>query len=382
MSQSFDGNAGMVVFRISFGATYRWLPQLESSMSVIKTFMRKAFMVGSRYSGLSQLMKPMLSGVGAILMLHHVRADEGGLGLNRHLHVAPRFLEQLLDQLGRSGSRFVSMDEAEDRLKSGHRDERFLAVTLDDGYRDNLDYAAPIFRALDIPYTIFVSPGLVDGSADLWWELLELVVERSDAIAFEGPDGPAVLSAVTPRQKRYVYCVVLEHALSGLDEDAQRVFSAELAERYGIDRKSHWRNSLLTWDELRALRSDPLATIGAHTVNHFNLRRLSRERALHEMRRSAELISEQMHTCPRHFAFPYGYALAVSEREVGLAAEAGFATAVTTRHGVLMPGHADNMQALPRISVNGYYQRVSYVETMLTGITMPAANYGRTLVTT
>jgi len=71
----------------------------------------------------------------------------------------------------------------------------------------------------------------------------------------------------------------------------------------------------------------------------------------------------------------------VGEREVKLAAEAGFASAVTTRHGVLSPGHARHLHALPRISLNGRYQNVAHVRTMLSGITTPIANAGRRVVT-
>ena len=39
------------------------------------------------------------------------------------------------------------------------------------------------------------------------------------------------------------------------------------------------------------------------------------------------------------------------------------------------------MHALPRISVNGRYQSVAYLRTMLTGITTPIANRGKRLVT-
>jgi peptidoglycan/xylan/chitin deacetylase (PgdA/CDA1 family) len=67
---------------------------------------------------------------------------------------------------------------------------------------------------------------------------------------------------------------------------------------------------------------------------------------------------------------------------VSLAAAAGFVSAVTTRHGVLQPEHAKHLHALPRISVNGRYQRVAYMRTMLSGVTTPLANQGKTLVTT
>ena len=76
-------------------------------------------------------------------------------------------------------------------------------------------------------------------------------------------------------------------------------------------------------------------------------------------------------------AYPYGYAGAVGCREVALANEAGYVSAVTTRHGVLRAEHANHLHALPRISVNGRYQRVAHIRTMLSGVTTPLANRGK-----
>jgi peptidoglycan/xylan/chitin deacetylase (PgdA/CDA1 family) len=66
---------------------------------------------------------------------------------------------------------------------------------------------------------------------------------------------------------------------------------------------------------------------------------------------------------------------------VGLAREAGYASAVTTRHGLLQTEHASHLLALPRISVNGRYQRIAHIGTMLSGITIPIANRGQRVVT-
>ena len=49
--------------------------------------------------------------------------------------------------------------------------------------------------------------------------------------------------------------------------------------------------------------------------------------------------------------------------------------------GLLHPEHANHLLALPRISVNGRYQRVAHIRTMLSGITTPLANAGKMLVT-
>ena len=102
---------------------------------------------------------------------------------------------------------------------------------------------------------------------------------------------------------------------------------------------------------------------------------------MREMTDVVTLLRAELGEAPRHLAYPYGYASAVGCREVALAKAAGYASAVTTRHGVLRPAHADHLLALPRISVNGRYQRVAHIRTMLSGITTPLANRGRMVVT-
>jgi hypothetical protein len=48
---------------------------------------------------------------------------------------------------------------------------------------------------------------------------------------------------------------------------------------------------------------------------------------------------------------------------------------------VLRAEHAKHLHALPRISINGRYQQVAHIRTMLSGVTTPLANYGKLLVT-
>lgn len=338
-------------------------------------------MVGARYTGLTHLLAPLLRGQGAILMLHRVGRPINKSGINDFLSVDGGFLNALLGDLKKSGIFFVSMDEVVDRIKSGYRDEHFATVTLDDGYRDNLLTAAPIFQKHNVPYTIYACPGFSSGTAVLWWEVLAQIIDKQKRILFATASGMQSLDCSTPAKKKSAYHALTEYLYTDVDEHTQRQFTLDLAHTYNVDALAYSRHAVMNWSELRKAASDPLCTIGAHTLNHFHLARLSPQEALYECEQSADVLKVELGSKPIHFAYPYGGKLAVGKREVEIAKDAGFSSAVTTRHGLIQARHKNHLHALPRISINGNYQNVDYVKTMLSGITVPFANYGKTTIT-
>ena len=62
-----------------------------------------------------------------------------------------------------------------------------------------------------------------------------------------------------------------------------------------------------------------------------------------------------------------GDATSAGPREFALAQTLGFATAVTTRPGVLFPEHREHLTALPRVSLNGHFQAMRFIDVFLSG---------------
>jgi peptidoglycan/xylan/chitin deacetylase (PgdA/CDA1 family) len=344
--------------------------------------LRKLAMNVARYSGVAPLAKPLMGGVGAILMLHHVSVDAPKpLGMNAHLTVTPYFLDEVITLMKRMGYAFVDMDEAVERIARPSSGVRFATITADDAYRDNFTEALPVLEMHDAPIAVYVSPGLIDGAVDVWWELLEETVAKADAVSMRVNGVSTAFDCATVAAKRDSFVRIMRHLSEDVSEEDQRDIVRAMARQSGIDPHFDGRSNVMGWDQLRRMACHPLVTIGAHTVHHYNLKRLTRDRALAEMADAAARIADETTKRPRHMAFPYGFPSAVGQREVELAEEAGFASAVTTRHGLIRPEHARHLRALPRISLNGRYQSVGYIRTMLSGVTTPLANSGRRLVT-
>jgi peptidoglycan/xylan/chitin deacetylase (PgdA/CDA1 family) len=79
------------------------------------------------------------------------------------------------------------------------------------------------------------------------------------------------------------------------------------------------------------------------------------------------VIEAALSVRPQHLSYPYGDRTTAGPREFEVAAELGFKTAVTTRPGVLFAEHGKHLTALPRISLNGDFQRMRYVRVLLSG---------------
>jgi peptidoglycan/xylan/chitin deacetylase (PgdA/CDA1 family) len=319
------------------------------------------------FSGAHVVLRPIFAGVGAIFMLHHVRPHrDGEFRPNRHLEVTPDFLRAMLSHLRSRGVDIVGMDELHQRLVDREFSRRFACFTLDDGYRDNRDFALPLMREFDAPLTLYVTGDFAEGSGLLWWVALEMAVARASAIEVVIGGVPTRLDTATAAGKQAAFDR-LHDWLRGLAEPDLRREVAELCGRHGVDEASICRDLCLSWDELQAVARDPLVTIGAHSITHCNLARQTEETASREIGGGRTRIEDVLQRPVRHLAYPYGDRAAAGMREFALARTAGYQTAVTTRPGMVFAESAGHLTALPRVSLNGNYQDARILPVLTSG---------------
>src|SRR5262245_6182798 len=132
-------------------------------MSQRTTKVLKAVLSTMCYSGADSVIAPLTRGIGAILMLQHVRPEQpASFEPNRFVKVTPHFLDETVRHVRASGFEIISLDETHFRLIEGEYRNPFVCFTFNDGYRENLEYAYPIFMRHDLPFAIFVQTDYVD----------------------------------------------------------------------------------------------------------------------------------------------------------------------------------------------------------------------------
>ena len=337
-------------------------------MKQFRNTMIRAGLGALYFTGAHYLLRPMFSGVGTIFMLHHVRPQrDTEFQPNRHLEITPEFLRAMLSHLRSRDVDIIAMDEVHGRLIERNFSRRFACFTLDDGYRDNRDFALPVMREFDAPCTVYVTSDFAEGTGRLWWIALEMAIARASTIEAGIGGVTTWLDTSTPAAKQAAFDR-LHDWMRGLpgEDDIQREVAA-LCERHGVDNAAICRELCMSWDELKPFADDPLITIGAHTITHCNLARQPEAIASHEMAISRARIEKALQRPVVHFAYPYGDKIAAAAREFTLAHAAGFKTAVTTRPGMIFPESADHPTALPRVSLNGNYQDTRILPVLTSG---------------
>ena len=324
-------------------------------------------------------LRTVAQGCGVVLMFHHVRpAGSRAFAPNRLLEITPEFLDRTLTLVTAMGFDLVGLDEVPERLAKGGRGRPFAALTFDDGYRDNVEYALPVLRRHKAPLTVFVTTEFADGTGRLWWLELEEAIARLDRIAVAIGDHRVEAVCATAEEKAAVFDRIY-WALRNGPEARLRATIALLAADAGIDTAAMTRSLCLNWGELRMLAREPGATIGAHTLAHPMLAKQTADVARREIADSKRVAEEKLARAVRHFAYPVGDPTSAGPRDFAFAREAGFTTAVTTRPGHVFPEHSEHLHALPRVSVNGLYQNEAALRGLLSGVPFLAWNRGRRL---
>lgn len=225
----------------------------------------------------------------------------------------------------------LPVEELVDRMRAGSLPRNAAAITFDDGYRDTLTHAAPILAGYGLPATVFLATGFIGTTEVPWYDRLATALKLSPRSRVIAPPGEELaLESVEDRLRALAR--TRTHLKTLPEEQFRRAFPLLLDSLGSADQQSA-KNAMLSWDDVHALRGLGFR-IGAHTVTHPILSRVTAERARAEVLGSREMIQGACGAAPRAFAYPNGQPADYTSAVVDLVRGAGFSCAVTTRFGL------------------------------------------------
>lgn len=302
-----------------------------------------------------------------VLMYHHIAtpcADPSALAVS-----AANFAEHL--QVLMRVAKPRSLQALTDRLFNGSLEAQTVAVTLDDGYRDNLVDAWPLLERYEIPATIFVAAGVSNRRPPFWWDELDRLLltpgtlpSRFDfTIAGQavqcdlGPSATYGEDAARPFRNwrvwedpptaRHALYRSLHDLLQALQPPEQAAVTDDVRRWSGAGDNHVPAHERLTDAELVCLASSRLIDIGGHTVTHPMLSTLPPRWQGEEIDRNKHHLESLTCGPLKSFAYPSG---GYSDETTGIVRDAGYACACSAAMGPVH--HATDPFQLPRRQVH------------------------------
>jgi len=152
-------------------------------------------------------------------------------------------------------------------------DRPLVAITFDDGYRDNMRYATPILRAHGLRATFYVIAGLVDTDEQPWYDIVGAAF--GSAAQEDSATGPADAAAALEKAKRLAPAERAAWVAALRSEPASRVRDDDL---------------IMTSGQIRSL-ADEGHEIGSHSMTHPLLTQCADDALATEMGASRERLS-------------------------------------------------------------------------------------------
>lgn len=293
-------------------------------------------------------LRSLVAPAGLILMYHRIsdrRLDPW------RLDVSPRHFAEHLEVLHRF-CRPVPLRTVTKGLLDGRLSPRSLMVTFDDGYRDTLIHAKPLLERYDIPATVFVASGHVDGEEEFWWDQLERIllepVTLPTALNLVVRDRLVQWDAIETYSRLHLYYEVSE-ILQPLVDDERRRLLTELREWAMTPPGVRESRRCLQHGDILALARGGLIEIGSHTITHPLLPLLSLDSQRTEIQNGKIQLEEILNGPVTSFAYPYGLYTAQTSSFVQ---QSGFRCACSSAHRLVRKD--TNPFSLPRVKVEDW----------------------------
>mgnify|MGYP001571280079 CR=1 FL=1 len=235
-------------------------------------------------------LKPTKPGDVLILLYHGVFPDgldlQGRNSSGKHLPLS-EFQRQM--EIVKEKWAPVSMLDIDSVYRRGKElPERAIAITFDDGYRNVYTTAWPILRDMKIPFTLYLTTGWL-GTGEMSW------VDKLEGMLL--PEHPRTFAILRKVMKRLEF---KEIALALRDVESwigRKFIPSPLYE-------------MLSWEDVKIMAQSPFVTIGAHTVDHAPLARVSIEEMKRQVRDSIgciyQLYKKNPEVVPPLFSYPEG----------------------------------------------------------------------------
>ena len=320
-----------------------------------------------------------------VLLYHGVTNFKAGENNNlrnyNSKHLSKTIFEDQIEQISKSCN-VISTDEL---IKNWQEKIEYkkptVVITFDDGFQNNFSIAKPILEKYKVPATFYISTGNITNQKIFWVDTLEIMF--TDTVIKEiVPKNTPFISDLISKDIQNLTLESRDNKIKILDKIKQKLklchpkkrnfFLENVAKELEVEKSysikdSHQDYSVLSWDELKKIKSNSLFTIGGHSRWHNILSKLKGQELEEEIYGSIKDIENNLGSFSGHYAYPEGQAEHFNLETIKILKKYGVKACPSAMQG-LAEKNTQNLFNFKRVMVGIDQTSNSYLKKYLNGI--------------
>jgi peptidoglycan/xylan/chitin deacetylase (PgdA/CDA1 family) len=233
------------------------------------------------------------------------------------------------------------------KIQAGKK--KMATISFDDGYKDNIEHAAPILEKYNCKASFYVTTDCIQKNMPTWTHILE------DCFQFTAINEIKIDFGFLPSQYKVNKLETWEHKVAYVKKlipyikeipNEQRELVCNRVSEICSDVKV--AKVMMDWEDLKKLKQQG-HYIGSHTITHCMLASVKNENDLrNELLNSAKIIEQKLGHFPITISYPGD---SYNETTMRISKEAGYLMGLAVKQELYNP-LKDDVFEIPRIALN------------------------------
>ena len=235
-----------------------------------------------------------------ILPLHMITDKPNGF----YPEISVRLFEKQIAYLVKNYN-IISMDEIVEKVQKRKSLRRLVAITFDDGFKDNYEKAYPILKKYSVPATIFLTTGYIESRTIPWFIKLRYMFMKTNKTKLNLTINKKIIIPMKTKEEKFTASEKVMVYLKDCPNDQKIYLLDRIGMELAVNEFKELSDLMLTWNEIKEMSENGIS-FGAHTVNHPVLTKIPQHTIKEEILQSKQTIEEKIGKPVTGFAYPFG----------------------------------------------------------------------------
>ena len=250
------------------------------------------------------------------ILCYHGVTNKKSYGIENYSqkHIKYKIFREQLKSI-KNSSQVISMNDVVEMYKNGiNSKENLVAITFDDGFKNNIEIAVPILDDFNFKATFYITSGLIGTNKLFWVDQIENSINHYKKENLKIDLNGEIFDFQTKTKYKKIQALnsIKKYCKQAKNSEKNRVvdYVNNLCEGKTFNTNKVSNYEVMNWQDVKKINQEKNFIIGGHSLRHDLFSKIETESQLkNDIETSIELIQNKIGYKITHYSYPEGQSI-------------------------------------------------------------------------